>query len=131
DKMDLKTLKTSRWYQSTLTHKKEDIATIVDFKKGTALVMLQSATEYPNYYFRNLNKKNEVKPITDFKNPFESIKDVHKEVIKYKRKDGVDLTGTLYLPAGYNKKDKLPLLIWAYPAEYKDKNSASQSSHNP
>ncbi|RRQ59364.1 alpha/beta hydrolase family protein, partial [Enterococcus faecium] len=58
---------------------------------------------------------------------------VSKEVIQYKRKDGVELSGTLYLPAGYDKqkKDKLPLLIWAYPNEYKDKNSAGQSTHNP
>ncbi|WP_231561384.1 alpha/beta hydrolase family protein [Sphingobacterium sp. T2] len=54
-------------------------------------------------------------------------------MLNYKRKDGVDLSGTLYLPAGYdfNKKEKLPLLIWAYPREYKDKNTASQSTANP
>jgi len=72
--------------------------------------------------------------ITDFQNPFESISKVHKEVIKYKRSDGVELSGTLYLPEGYdrdNKTEKLPLLIWAYPAEYKDKNSAGQSTANP
>jgi hypothetical protein len=28
---------------------------------------------------------------------------VSKEVIKYKRKDGVELSGTLYLPVGYDK----------------------------
>lgn len=130
DKLDLNTLKTTRWYQSKLTKQKEDISTIVDAKKGNALVMIQSATEYPNYYFRNLNN-GKLTPITNFQNPFASLNGVHKEVIKYKRKDGVELSGTLYLPAGYNKKDKLPLLIWAYPAEYKDKNSAGQSAHNP
>ena len=59
---------------------------------------------------------------------------MYKEVIKYKRKDGVELSGTLYLPANYDrtaKKEKLPLLIWAYPAEFKDKNSAGQSDKNP
>ncbi len=133
DKLNLSTLKTSRWYQSTYKDKKEDIITITDTKKGTALILLQSANEYPNYYFRNLQKKNDIKQITQFKNPFESIKNVHKEVIKYTRKDGVALSGTLYLPAGYDAKNdqKLPLLIWAYPAEYKDKNSAGQSTHNP
>jgi dipeptidyl aminopeptidase/acylaminoacyl peptidase len=37
------------------------------------------------------------------------------------------------LPAGYDrtKKEKLPLLIWAYPAEFKDKNSAGQNDKNP
>jgi dipeptidyl aminopeptidase/acylaminoacyl peptidase len=134
DEFNVKTLKTKRLYQSAYTDKKEDLLSIEDFKNGKALVMLQSKTEYPNYYFRDFNKKNSVSAITAFKNPFESIKDVYKEVIKYKRKDGVNLSGTLYLPAGYdrNKKDKkLPLLIWAYPEEFKDKSSAGQNNKNP
>ena len=130
--MNLTTLKTKRIYTSTYTDKKEDLYSIEDFKKGIVLVQLQSKNEYPNYYFRNI-KTNKLTQITAFKNPFESIKNVSKEVIKYKRKDGVDLSGTLYLPAGYDKskKEKLPLLIWAYPAEYKDRNSAGQSNQNP
>ena len=38
------------------------------------------------------------------------------------------------MPDGYDrvkKSEKLPLLIWAYPAEYKDKNSAGQNNKNP
>jgi len=133
DEFNMKTLKPKRLYQSAYKDKKESIFSIEDFKKGDVLVQIQSKSDYPNYYFRNIKKKNQLTQITDFKNPFESIKNVHKEVIKYKRKDGVELSGTLYLPAGYDmkKKEKLPLLIWAYPEEYKDKNSAGQSSQNP
>lgn len=133
DEFNIKTLKPKRLYQSAYKDKKESIFSIEDFKKGDVLVQIQSKSEYPNYYFRNIKKKNELTQITDFKNPFESIKNVHKEVIKYKRKDGVELSGTLYLPVGYDmkKKEKMPLLIWAYPEEYKDKNSAGQSSQNP
>jgi len=134
DELDLATLKTKRLYQSNLTDRIESISEIIDVKKGDVLVNIQSKNDYPNYYFRNIKSKKDLKQITFNKNPFESIKDVHKEVIKYKRKDGVELSGTLYLPAGYdrkNHKQKLPLLIWAYPAEYKDKNSAGQSSANP
>lgn len=133
DEFSIKTLKPKRLYQSTYKDKKESIFSIEDFKKGDVLVQIQSKSEYPNYYFRNIKKKNQLTQITDFKNPFESIKNVHKEVIKYKRKDGVELSGTLYLPVGYDmkKKEKLPLLIWAYPEEYKDKNSAGQSAQNP
>ncbi|WP_162127397.1 S9 family peptidase [Flavobacterium phycosphaerae] len=133
DEFSLKTLKTKRLYTSTYKDKKEDLLSIEDFKKGEVLVQIQSKNDYPNYYFRNI-KSNKLTQITNFKNPFESIKNVYKEVIKYKRKDGVELSGTLYLPAGYdrNKKtEKLPLLIWAYPAEFKDKNSAGQSDKNP
>ncbi|WP_396152713.1 prolyl oligopeptidase family serine peptidase [Flavobacterium sp.] len=133
DEFNLSTLKTKRLYQSTYKDKKEDIMSLEDVKKGEALVMIQSKNEYPNYYYRNFKSKGKLTQLTDFKNPFESIKNVHKEVIKYKRKDGVELSGTLYLPVGYDKskKEKKPLLIWAYPAEYKDKNSAGQSDKNP
>lgn len=132
DNFDLKTLKTTRLYQSTYTDKVENIFSIENLKKGDVLVQIQSKTDYPNYYFRNIKKKNSLTAITHFKNPFESIKNIHKEVIKYQRKDGVALSGTLYLPANYDKKkkEKLPLLIWAYPEEFKDKNSAGQSSQN-
>ena len=132
DEFNLKTLQSKRLYTSTYKDKKEDLLGIEDFKTGKVLVQIQSKSDYPNYYFRNIKKQNSLTPITSFQNPFESIKNVSKEVIKYKRKDGVELSGTLYLPAGYDKvkKEKLPLLIWAYPAEYKDKNSAGQSTQN-
>ena len=133
DEFNLATQKTKRLYTATFKDKKEDLVSIEDFKKGDVLVQIQSKNDYPNYYFRNLKSKK-LTQITNFKNPFESIKNVYKEVIKYKRKDGVDLSGTLYLPDGYDrvkKSEKLPLLIWAYPAEYKDKNSAGQNNKNP
>lgn len=133
DEFNLGTLKTKRLYTSTFKDKKEDLLSIEDFKKGDVLVQIQSKNEFPNYYFRNLKSKK-LTPLTSFKNPFESIKNVYKEVIKYKRKDGVDLSGTLYLPEGYDrtkKTEKLPLLIWAYPEEFKDKASAGQSNKNP
>lgn len=133
DQFSTKTLKTKRLYQSEYNDKIEDINTIIDVKKGDVLVRIESKSEYPNYFIRNYKKKNQLTQLTEFKNPFESIKNIHKEVIKYKRSDGLELSGTLYLPIGYDtlKKEKLPLLIWAYPEEYKDKNSASQSTANP
>ena len=133
DEFNLKTLKTKRLYQSSYTDKKEDLVSIVDFKKGTVLVRIQSKTEYPNYFIRNFRKKADLQVLTDFSNPFKKLEKVHKEVIKYQRADGVMLSGTLYLPEGYDKSSgkKLPLLIWAYPEEFKDAASASQSTHNP
>jgi hypothetical protein len=76
DEFNLATLKTKRLYQSTYKDKKEDIYSIADVKKGDVLVMIQSKNEYPNYYFRNIKSKNKLTQITNFKNPFESIKDV-------------------------------------------------------
>jgi dipeptidyl aminopeptidase/acylaminoacyl peptidase len=133
DQYNLKTLQKSRIYQSTYTDKLERILTFKDLKKGEVLVQIQSKTDFPNYFLRNIKKKEQLTPVTQFPNPFASIRNVEKSLIKYKRKDGVELSGTLYLPAGYDKvkKEKLPLLIWAYPTEYKDKNSAGQIALNP
>lgn len=133
DEFNLKTQKSNRLYQSNLTNKKEDISSVLDIKKGEILVRMESKNEYPNYYVRNLKKRIAPIQITNFENPFKKIENVHKEVIKYKREDGLELSGTLYLPVGYDmkKKGKLPMIMWAYPAEYKDKSSAGQTTSNP
>lgn len=133
DEIDLSTKLTKRLYQSSYTDKKLDIISIIDAKRGEYLVWIQSPTEYPNYYILNTIKRVAPIAITHFDNPFKSIANIHKEVIKYKRPDGVELTGTLYLPANYDmqKKEKLPMVMWAYPTEYKDKSSAGQNTTNP
>ncbi len=133
DQFDLQSQKTKRIYESTYTDKLENIYSAIDMKEGIVLVRIESQQEYPNYYFRNIRKKNTLTPITYFDNPFKSLQNVHKEVITYKRKDGLELEGTLYLPVGYDleKKEKMPMILWAYPREYKDKSSASQNTTNP
>lgn len=131
DKINLKTKKKSTVYRSKYTDKLEEIYDY-DAKKNRLLVRIESPNEYPNYYFRNL-KNNKLTQLTDFKNPFTALQNVHKEVITYKRDDGLELSGTLYLPVGYDKakKEKMPMILWAYPREYKDKSSASQTTSNP
>lgn len=133
DEFNLKNKKTKRVYQSSYTDKKENLYDAIDMKKGKILVRIESQNEYPNYYFRNINKKEDLTPVTSFENPFKSLQNVHKEVITYKRDDGLELEGTLYLPVGYDKdkKEKKPMILWAYPREFKDKSSASQNTTNP
>ncbi|MEZ4995714.1 MAG: prolyl oligopeptidase family serine peptidase [Saprospiraceae bacterium] len=131
DQYDLKMKKKERLYQSEYTDKLEDLRDY-DPAKKQLLVRIESKNEYPNYYFRSI-QGGQLKQLTAFKNPFESISNVHKEVITYQREDGLELSGTLYLPVGYDmkKKEKMPMIMWAYPREYKDKSSASQNTQNP
>lgn len=131
DELNLETLEKKRIYQSTYTNKVEDIRDY-DAETKELLVRIESPKEYPNYYFRNITE-DKLKQITDFENPFKSIQNVHKEVINYKRADGLELSATLYLPLGYDKekKEKMPMIMWAYPTEFKDKASAGQSTKNP
>ena len=131
DELDLKTLKKKRLYTSNTPGKKETISSIMDVKKGDILVSLQAPSLYPNYYKKNI-RSGKSQALTQVENPFKGLEAVHKEVISYQRKDGVNLSGTLYLPAGYDasKGEKLPLLIWAYPREFKDEKTAGQSTAN-
>jgi len=128
DKINLKNKQTKRLYQSTETNKLENIIDILDAKKGEILVRVESKNEVPNYYVKNIKRKKAAIALTRYENPYKSIQNIHKEVISYKRNDGLDLSGTLYLPTNYEKGKKYPMILWAYPREYKDKSSASQST---
>lgn len=133
DELNLQTLEKKRVYQSQATDRVENLISFIDSKQGTLITRLESPAEFPNYYIRNIRKRIANIPLTAFENPFKSIEGVHKEMLHYQREDGVGLTGTLYLPLGYDreKKEKLPLIMWAYPREYKDRGSAGQTSTNP
>jgi hypothetical protein len=54
--MNLKKRETKRLYQSEYTDRLENLADY-DVKKNRLLVSIQSPTEYPNYYFRELKNK--------------------------------------------------------------------------
>lgn len=105
----------------------ESISKVLDADKRIVLTRRESEKEVPNYYIRDL-KNNNIKPLTNFTNPYPQLEGVTKEKIRYKREDGVDLTGDLYLPKGYDPKrdGRLPVLVWAYPAEYNSAADAAQ-----
>lgn len=127
DEYNLKTNTTERVFQVEESEYLESFVNMIDAEKGLLLTRLESSQDYPNYYFRNY-KTGDLEQITDFENPFKAIQNVHKEVITYEREDGLELSATLYLPVGYDmeSKEKKPMIMWAYPREYKDKASASQ-----
>ncbi|MEM8678515.1 MAG: prolyl oligopeptidase family serine peptidase, partial [Planctomycetota bacterium] len=77
-------------------------------------------------------KAGTIRQLTHFEHPTPQLKGLTKELIRYERDDGVDLTATLYLPPGYDpEQGPLPLLMWAYPTEYKSREAASQVQGSP
>jgi dipeptidyl aminopeptidase/acylaminoacyl peptidase len=106
----------------------EYVVDVLDAENLVFLTSKESVSEVPNYYIRNLKKKIAPIAITDFKNPYPQLEGVVKQKISYKRADGIDLTGDLYLPKGYNKEKDgpLPVVMWAYPREYKSAADAAQ-----
>nr|WP_199081317.1 prolyl oligopeptidase family serine peptidase [Pedobacter sp. ASV19] len=106
----------------------EYVEDVIDPVKLVLLTRRESQKEVPNYFIKNLVLRVADRQITDFTNPYPELNGVIKEKVAYKRADGIDLTGNLYLPKGYDKaKDgPLPLLIWAYPREFNSAADAAQ-----
>lgn len=97
------------------------------------LVTRESPDEPANWYVRQVGGDAAPRALTRFAHPLPQLRGVRKEQIRYKRDDGVDLTATLLLPPGYDAKrdGPLPMLMWAYPGEYKSAAAASQVTDSP
>jgi dipeptidyl aminopeptidase/acylaminoacyl peptidase len=125
DRMNLKTLKVERLWQC------QDPAyeTFVDFAGASRTKLITSRetkTDPPNYFFCDL-KTGKRTALTDFKDPAPQLTGLRKERVTYKRAlDGLELSGTLYLPPGYKDGTRLPVVIWAYPMEYDSAATAGQ-----
>ncbi len=129
DRLDLKTMEKKRLFQC----EEGSYETFVDFvgkSRNQIITRYESETEPPNYFLFSLRKKQR-KALTDFKDPAPQLAGVKKQLIKYTREDGVELSGTLYLPPGYKEGEKLPLVIWAYPREYSGRGLAGQVTGSP
>ena len=105
----------------------ETVYDVLDYDKMIIVTNKQSQTEPPNYFTRDL-KTNATKAITAFPDPQPGLRGITKQKVTYKRKDGVDLAADLYLPKGYDAKRDglLPVMMWAYPREFKSASDAAQ-----
>jgi dipeptidyl aminopeptidase/acylaminoacyl peptidase len=108
----------------------ELVTDVIDRTTLTVITRRETQTEVPNFYMKTLKGfvPGGGKQVTNFKNPYPQLEGISVQKISYKRADGVDLTGNLYLPKGYDvKKDgPLPVLMWAYPREFTNARDAAQ-----
>ncbi len=130
DRWDLRTLKTQRLFRSEPPYYEKPVA-ILDDERPVVLTLRESISEPPNLFLRDL-ETSEMTQVTAFPHPTPALAEVHKELVRYQRDDGVELSATLYLPSGYQAEDgPLPMILWAYPEEFKDKADASQVKGSP
>ncbi len=132
DRQSLASGETTRLFHSSGSRYERPLA-VVDAEARRIIVSRESPTEPPNFHLHAIGAASGDVALTRFPHPTPQLREVQKELIRYKRKDGVDLTGTLYLPPGYDAKrdGRLPLLMWAYPAEFKSAAAASQVTDSP
>jgi dipeptidyl aminopeptidase/acylaminoacyl peptidase len=124
DRMNIRTLKVERLWQC------QDPAyeSFVDFAGASRTKLITSyetKTDPPNYCLYDLKTKKRT-ALTDFKDPAPQLTGIKKQRITYKRTDGLELSGTLYLPPGYKDGTRLPVVVWAYPMEYDSAATAGQ-----
>ncbi|WDJ05457.1 S9 family peptidase [Xanthomonas campestris] len=133
DRFDLQSKRTTRLFHSQAPTYAAPIA-LLD-AQGTQLLLSRESPEEPaNYYVQTLGDTAATpRALTRFAHPLPQLRGVQKEQIRYKRNDGVDLTATLLLPPGYDPKrdGPRPLLMWAYPGEFKSADTASQVTDSP
>jgi dipeptidyl aminopeptidase/acylaminoacyl peptidase len=134
DRFSLVSKKKERLFQSAAPYY-ENVVAVLDDDGTRLLTTRESPTERPNYFVRDLKQgaAAQLTALTNFPHPTPQLKDVQKEQIRYQRADGVDLTATLLLPPNYDPKrdGPLPLLMWAYPQEFKSASAASQTTGSP
>lgn len=133
DSYELKSGIRKRLWQADGISTYETVIAITDPIKGKAITSIEGPKEFPDLYFREYLTKKSPVALTQNENPYKALGKVSKQKIFYKRKDGVQLSANLYLPPGYdkNKDGKLPVLMEAYPTEYKDDKAAGQVKESP
>lgn len=131
DEYDLRDGSTTRVWQSTAPYY-ERPHFILDDYPDYFILSRESPQDRPDYFLRRLDGSEEIR-ITQFEHPYPKLRDATMEVVRYERADGVKLSGELHLPAGYDaqKGGPLPVLMWAYPREYKDADAAGQVLISP
>ncbi|NOT10207.1 MAG: S9 family peptidase [Gemmatimonadales bacterium] len=133
DRLELATGKTFRLFRAKAPYYEEVVA-ILDAEKGWLITQRESASEAPNYFLRELEKPptRQLTQLTRITDPAPSFAGVTRQLITYKRADGVPLSAMLYLPPDYDKsKGRLPFLLWAGSEEYRSPLTAGQVAGSP
>jgi dipeptidyl aminopeptidase/acylaminoacyl peptidase len=138
DRLNLKSLTTERLFRSEATAYERFMA--FDGPSQQFLTWHESITDPPNAFLRKLGGKQAntedgealfattAQQITHLPDPTPIVRQIKKKLVNYKRKDGVDLSFTLYTPPNYQEGTRVPAILYAYPLDYADSKQAGQVS---
>ncbi|HEX9760161.1 MAG TPA: prolyl oligopeptidase family serine peptidase [Candidatus Acidoferrales bacterium] len=128
DRFNVKTLEAERLFHSD-AQSYESVTDLLVPDASRFLTRRETLTDPPNYFIRTAAGQS--RAFTTFPDPAPQLRGIQKELVTYKRADGVDLSFTLYLPPDYKKGERRPAVIWAYPREFTDASVAGQVSGSP
>lgn len=139
DRYNVTTQKAERLFRSD-EKSYETPVTLLKDDGSQFITRRETPIEPSNFYLRTLGASNNAaaageaaltstsKPLTQFPDPAPQLRDIKKQLVTYKRADGVQLSFTLYLPPSYKEGTRLPTVVWAYPLEFNDAATAGQVS---
>ena len=138
DRLDLATYKSERLFRSEKTAYDGFLGFTADAGPAAFLTWHQSPADPPNAFVRTLGAvqptaaagepsfASVTRPLTHLPDPTPAVRAIKKRLVKYKRKDGMDLSFTLYTPPGYQEGTRIPAVLYAYPLDYADASKAGQ-----
>ena len=140
DRFNLKTQKTTRLFRSD-PKSYETVVALMRPDGSQFITRRETPIQPSNLFMRMLGAgvggataageaafASAAQPLTNFPDPTPQLRDIRKQLVTYKRADGVQLSFTLYLPPGYKEGTRLPTVVWAYPLEFNDAATAGQVS---
>ena len=140
DRLDINTMELKRIFQGE-AKTYEDVVAMISAGGKTILTRRETQTDPPNFLVRESTKftggfaepgsLTRITPFTSFTDPTPQLRAIKKQLVTYKRLDGVDLSMTVYLPRDYKAGDRRPAVIWAYPLEFTDPSVAGQVGGSP
>jgi dipeptidyl aminopeptidase/acylaminoacyl peptidase len=137
DRLDLRTMKTERLFRSDKVSY-EQVYVPTSPGAHTFITWHQSPMDPPNAFLRTLGAPianapsgeatyaSTSAPITHIPDPTPAVRAIKKRLVKYKRKDGVELSFTLYTPPDYKEGTRIPAVLNAYPLDYAEASKAGQ-----
>ena len=124
DRYNLQTLKAERIFRSD-SKSYEGVVALLNDDASKFITRREAPAEAPNYYVLSTNGDGP-RALTQFADPTPQLRGITKQLVTYKRTDGVQCSFTLYLPPGYKQGTRLPTVAWAYPLEFTDAGTAGQ-----
>ena len=140
DRLDINTMELKRIFQAE-PKSLEEIVALLSTGGTKLLTRRESPQDPPNYWIRDSvafngnfadpGSLNKVTAFTQFTDPAPELRAIKKQLVTFKRADGVDLSMTVYLPPDYKQGERRPAVVWAYPLEFTDPTVAGQVSGSP
>jgi dipeptidyl aminopeptidase/acylaminoacyl peptidase len=107
----------------------ETVAALLADDATQLLVSRESPTEAPQLIVRDAAGERQLTRYVDAQQ--ELVRGIGRQLLRYRRADGVELSATLYTPPGHRPGEALPTLVWAYPREFVSRDTAGQVRGSP